>query len=245
MRSPVDALAQKLRTIGSLSDDDLALLRLVPLKLTSIARGRDAVTESEPARFCCLLVDGYLCRYKMSEDGSRQILSFHNPGDIPDLQSLHLWRNDHSLLALTPCTVAYISHDALWQTVRQSHTLTALLWRETLIESAKFRQWMLELGQYPAEQRLAHLFCEIYAQAYSVGLAEGHSCPLPVTQQDLADALGLSAVHINRTLMTLRSAGHADFRDGRLKINDWRALVQAAEFNPAYLHRHLETLPPL
>ncbi len=181
----------------------------------------------------------------MSEDGGRQILSFHNPGDIPDLESLHLRRNDHSLLALTPCTVTYMAHQPFWETIRQSHTLTALLWRETLIERAKVRQWMLELGRYPSEQRLAHLFCEIYAQAYSVGLAEGDRCRFPVTQRELADALGLSEVHLNRTLMILRSSGDVDLQDGWLTTNNWPGLVDAAEFNPAYLHRHLETLPPL
>src|ERR687886_1768929 len=127
---------------------------------------------------------------KLESEGKRQILSFHIAGDIPDLQSLHIHTMDHSLATVTKATVAFIPHENLRELAAGFPSIAALLWRDTLIDAAMFREWMTGMGRRSAFERIAHLFCEMYLKLQAVGLAGEYRCPLPLTQTDLADALG-------------------------------------------------------
>lgn len=157
-----ERLIRSLEMTGDVGERERELIRALPLDIRVVARDGEVVAEGAQPKHSCLLIDGWLYRQKAMANGRRAILAFHLPGDIPDLQSLHLTTMDHSLTALTRCTVAYIAHEALRRACQQSEQLLHLLWRRTLIDSAIFREWLASATQQPAEQRLARLFCEVF-----------------------------------------------------------------------------------
>jgi CRP-like cAMP-binding protein len=183
-----------------------------------------------------LLVEGFLCRYKMLPDGKRQILSLHVPGDVADLQSLHLAVMDHSLGTLVPSRAAFITHEALRGIIRAYPEIADAFWRDTLIDAAIFREWIVNVGSREAYARLAHLICELFCKLHAVGLTDGNTFYLPITQAELGDATGLSTVHVNRSLMQLRADGLITLERGRCTIRDHGRLRDAGTFDPAYLH---------
>jgi CRP-like cAMP-binding protein len=229
-------LLRKLRSISPLSDDETHCLLTVPLSTKSLGPDQDIVREGDRPSECCLLVEGFACRYKLTGDGKRQIFSFHIPGDIPDLQSLHLKVMDHSLMTLTPCKVAFISHQSLTDLIRKCPRVADVMWRDTLIDAAVFREWMMGIGRRSAYTRIAHVLCEVLVKMRAVGLANGHGCELPLTQAELGDALGLSTVHVNRSLQELRGDGLIKLDRGSLNVLNWEGLKKAGEFDPTYLH---------
>ena len=229
-------LVRKLQSIYTLQADDIAALADLPLRFKDIEENADLVQEGDQPSECCLLVDGFVCRYKILGEGQRQIFSFHIPGDIPDLQSLHIGTMDHSLGALTPCRVAYIPHSAMDRLLRSQPNLAAAFWRDTLIDAAVFREWLAGVGRRSAYQRIAHLICEVFTRLRSVGLAEGWEFALPITQGEIADALGLTPVHVNRVLQQLRAEGLIATRGARWSVRDWDLLQEAGDFDAAYLH---------
>jgi CRP-like cAMP-binding protein len=143
---------------------------------------------------------------------------------------------DHSLGSLTPASVLLIPHATMLRLFDERPSVARLFWRATLIDAAIFREWMVGLGRRDSYTRLAHMFCELVTQMRVVGLGSEHSCHLPLTQADIADATGMSTVHVNRTLQALRAAGLIKFQGGSLEVLDWDGLSEAGEFDPAYLH---------
>ncbi len=236
-------LVRRLESIAEISDTERQALIDLPMTVRDVPKGADIVREGDRPSECCLVLQGFVCRYKILAEGKRQILSFHPPGDIPDLQSLHLKTMDHSLGALTPTRAGFIAHSALADLIDHHPGLGALFWRETLIDAAIFREWMVGLGRQTAIQRVAHVICEMAVRYRAVGLADERSFVLPVTQTELGDALGLSTVHVNRVLRDLREAQLAVMRTGTVTVLDWNGLRQMAEFDPGYLHLREEAQP--
>lgn len=238
--SPQDLAAplfRKLEAIATVPDDDKALLRKLRIATKHLGPGDNLVVAGDKPQFSALLISGMLCRYDVVASGARQIMSFHLPGDIPDLQSVFLRTMDHSVAAIGPATVGLIPHEDLHHVFERSFHLASVMWRETLIDSAIFRQWIGNIGGRTAIVAMAHLLCELVARGLSVGLIDDDmKFKLPLTQQDLADALGLSLVHINRTLRQLRRAGLITWEPGLLTVLDWPGLQAAGDFDPAYLH---------
>jgi CRP-like cAMP-binding protein len=234
--NPIDALVRRLRSIGTLTESDEAGLRTLPLRLVDLQKGEPIVQDGTLAQHCCLVVEGYAHRTKTLANGNRQIFSLHMAGDIPDLHSLHLRRMDHELAALSRCRVAYIPHGALKELLSGSPALTGLMWRDTLIDAAAFRAWMLMLGQAEAPARMAHLFCELFVRARMAHLTEGSRFDMPLTQIDLADVLGISLVHANRTLQDLRARGLIGFDQQSASILRWEELKALGQFDVSYLH---------
>lgn len=229
-------LVRKLESVVELSDEDRDALSRLPLNIRTLPADVDIVREGDRPFECCLIIEGFACRYETTEQGRRQILSFHIPGDIPDLQSLHLEVMDDSLATLVPTRAAFIAHRAMFNLFRERPGLAGVFWRETLIDAAMFRRWILNVGRREAYARMAHLFCELFVRLKAVGLAEGGTIELPVTQAELGDALGVSTVHVNRSLQALRADGLITLTGGTLTVKDWDALVRAGEFDPTYLH---------
>jgi CRP-like cAMP-binding protein len=229
-------LIRKLRSISPLSDEEKRCLLTLPLVTRSVGPDQDIVREGDRPTDCCLVLEGFACRYKLTAEGRRQIFSFHLPGDIPDLQSLHLEVMDHSLATLTTSKLAFIPHDRVTDMMRRCPRVGDVLWRDTLIDAAVFREWMMGIGRRSACTRIAHVLCEVLVRMKAVGLANGSECDLPVTQTELGDALGLSTVHVNRSLQELRAAGLIALRGGLLTVLNWRGLREAGEFDAAYLH---------
>lgn len=229
-------LIAKLRSIAELPNSSEQALLALPFRVRSFAENTDIVRQGDRPGECALLLDGFACRYKVLGEGQRQIMSFHIPGDIPDLQSLHLPVMDHSLMALTPTKLAFIPHLALNDLTRTYPEITVAFWRDTLIDASVFREWLAGVGRRTAHQRIAHLICEVYVRMRSVGLAEKGGFPLPVTQAELGDSLGLSTVHVNRVLQDLRRDGLISSKGRFVVIQDWEQLKAAGDFEAGYLH---------
>lgn len=182
-----------------------------------------------------LILDGWACRYKSFPDGRRAIMALLLPGDLCDPLVFRRARMDHAIGALTPVTVARITPDQIGDAVRGRPAIKEGLWREMFATTAIHREWIASVGRRSAIERLAHLFCELHVRLTWAGLAEGTTLPMPVTQPDLADTLGQTSVHINRTLKELRTGGLIALRSRRLTICDLDGLRERGLFDPAYL----------
>lgn len=234
--NPLLPLIRKLESKISLSDEERAAINNLPVKLRQLLPGHDIGREGEKTSQCCFILEGWACRYKRVGEGKRQILSLHIAGDLPDLHSLHIPQMDYNLATITAATVAFIPHRALHDLTLRFPRVAAALWRDTLTDAAIFRQWMTNMGRRDAFDHTAHLFCEVYLRQEAVGLASDLRCPWPLTQRDLADATGLSNVHVNRVVQEMRSSGMITIKRSTLVIHAWVELAQAVEFDATYLH---------
>ena len=203
--------------------------------------GEDLVTEGQRPSKSMLVADGFTCRYRLLAGGERQLTAIHVPGDFVDLHSFLIKQMDHSVGALTPCVVYTFPHERLVDVTERYPHLTRILWLLTLLDAAIHREWLVGMGRLSAHQRAAHLICELYARLKVIGRTGDSSFELPITQSSLADALGISAVHINRVVQELRRRGMIVWDGGRLTISDWPALAALAEFDDGYLHLVEET----
>jgi len=233
-----ERLLTKLQSIAELSGSDVAAVRALPVNIRAMPANADIVVEGNRPTDCCLLLEGLVCRSRMTFAGRRQILSFHTPGDIPDLQSLHLHVMDHTVATLPACILGFIPHSSLRSLTKENPNVAAALWRDTLIDAAIFREWMLGLGRRSAEQRMAHLLCEMSQRLRAVGLQQDGTYELAVTQIDLADALGLSNVHVNRVMQRLRGERLIRFERFTVTVLDWDGLSNLGEFESLYLHQN-------
>jgi CRP-like cAMP-binding protein len=198
---------------------------------------RAVVSDGQRATECCLIARGFCARSKTTSEGRRQILSIHIPGEIPDLMSLHLHVMDHDLSTLTACTLGFINHEALRLLHRRQPNLADIFWRDTLIDAAMFREWIVNVGQRPAPARLAHVIVELRERLKVIGRIEGASFEMPLTQEQVGEALGITAVHANRVIRQLRQDGIVDLRRGRVDVLDEGRLVELAGFDDRYLHQ--------
>ncbi|GAA0312049.1 Crp/Fnr family transcriptional regulator [Sphingomonas oligophenolica] len=221
--------------VPKLSEAEAASLEASVSRTVEYRAKQVIVRQQVPLTQCTLLLEGFIERFKDTPEGRRQILAIHVPGDFVDLHSYPLKRLEHSVAALTPVKVALFPHPAIRGLTEQSPTLTELLWRSTLIDAAINREWIVSIGARSAAVRMAHLFCEMYLRLERIGLTEGLRFSLPLTQIDLADATGLTAVHANRMLRQLREQGLVEFRQGVVTILDWDALRSFGDFDPGYL----------
>jgi CRP-like cAMP-binding protein len=229
-------LIRKLESIFTLSDDERQALENLPMQSMVIKADQDIVRHGDRPSRSCLILSGFACTYKVTAGGKRQIVSFNLPGDVPDLQSLHLRDLDTSIGTISPCRVGFIPHEVLRDICERYPRLAAAFWRETLVDASIFREWVMNVGQREGYQRIAHVLCELLVRLRAVGLAEDHACNLPITQGEFADATGLTTVHVNRMLQELRADGLIELKGDRLKVLDWDKLKAAGEFDPAYLH---------
>jgi CRP-like cAMP-binding protein len=228
-------LIRKLESIATLSNEERQAIKSLPVRIHHLNARQDIVRDGDKPSRCCLVLEGWTYRYKLLSEGKRQIFSFHVPGDIPDLQSLHIHTMDHSLATVTKATVAFIPHESMRELAARFPGIASIFWRDTLIDAAIFREWMIGMGRRSAFERIAHLFCEMYLKLQAVGLAEGYRCPMPITQVDMADALGLTSVHVNRVLKDMRGQALLTLRSSTLVIEAWDELMRVSEFDPQYL----------
>jgi CRP-like cAMP-binding protein len=229
-------MIRKMESVFAVTDDERQALETLPMQLAVIKADQDIVRIGDRPSRCCLILSGFACTYKVTAEGKRQIVSFNLPGDIPDLQSLHLKVLDTSIATISTCRVGFITHEALRDICDRYPRITAAFWREALIDAAIFREWVTNVGRREAYTRMAHVLCELLVRLRAVGLAEDHVCDLPITQGEFADALGVSNVHVNRVLQQMRADGLIETKGTQLKIPDWDRLKQVGEFDPTYLH---------
>lgn len=228
-------LIRKLSSLGPLSSDERGLLEEATAHVREVGPDQDLVREGDRPGQSLLLLDGFCCRYKTLADGRRQILSFNIQSDFLDLPGFLLTELDHSIATLSHARVAAIPHPTLAEWV-QFPNLSNLLWRDAMIDAAIYREWLLNVGRRTAYQRVAHVLCELATRLHAVGLARNGVCDLPITQGELADATGLSTVHVNRVIQELRRGGLIELRGRNFTARNWEGLKIAAGFELAYLH---------
>jgi len=233
----IEALLLRLRARDEVSAAEEQVLRRAVEHSHEVPPGTIVGREGREVQVATLLIDGFMCRYKMLGDGKRQILELQVAGDFMDLHGFTLKRLDYSVMALGPCRIAHVPHARLRQITQEHAHLTRLLWFTTNLDAAAHRSWVLSLGRRLALPRLAHLFCELHLRLQLAGrVAADDSYPLPLTQIDLSDCLGTTPVHVNRTMQMLRETGFADFRSGVVHIHDMAGLHELAGFDPQYLY---------
>jgi CRP-like cAMP-binding protein len=229
-------LLRKLSNFTTLSDEEARAVDECCQDIREVAAREDVISQGDRTGGVKLLLEGFACRYKVLEDGRRQIVAYFVPGDLCDLRVFILKRMDHSIGALVASKIATISPENVLKLTHSYPTLTRALWWSTLVEEAIAREWIVNVGQRNALERMAHLFCELLYRFRAVGLNQGMSCTLPLTQVELAETLGLSSVHVNRTLQELRRKKLITLENGTLTIQDLDALKEISFFNPDYLH---------
>nr|WP_272213184.1 Crp/Fnr family transcriptional regulator [Marinicella sp. W31]MDC2879132.1 Crp/Fnr family transcriptional regulator [Marinicella sp. W31] len=229
------ALVRKLGAFVALSGAELSVLEMLHKRRRVFVAGRDLVHQGQPEHAAYILASGWACSYKILQNGQRQIVDFQIPGDFLGLRSLLLHVSDHSIEPVTDIEVTEVLSSDLLDAFARTHRLgAAVLWAASRDE-AMVVEHLVDVGRRNAAERMAHFLLELGARLSLVGLGSraGYACPL--TQYHLGDALGLSAVHVNRVLRQLREAGMVTFRDGHVAFHTYDRLADYADFDPTYL----------
>jgi CRP-like cAMP-binding protein len=229
-------LIGKLEQHGPLTDEERGVVRQITTRTVIYAPRQDIVPEGATLNHSSLILDGFAFRYNHSLEGRRQITAFHVAGDFADLHSFLLKKIDNGVAALTSCTVAQVAHSDLKEVTKEFPYLTRVLWLTTLIDGAVHRAWLTTLGRMEARERLAHFFCEIRDRLEPIGRVNDDTFDLPITQEELGDAFGMSTVHVNRVLQDLRAEGLITSRNRTMTIHDLGRLRQIGQYSPGYLH---------
>ncbi|MCK1283883.1 Crp/Fnr family transcriptional regulator [Bradyrhizobium sp. 44] len=234
--STLEPFIRKLEIGAELSAEDRQKLSQLTFQTKAIGSHEDVIKEGDRPDHVHLVLSGFACRYKVLPGGDRQILAWLVPGDMCDLHISILGEMDHTIGTLSPCQMAFIPRDIIEELTLAGGTICRALWWATLVDEAILREWLVGLGRRTADRRMAHLFCELNLRLLSVGAATRDSFDLPATQDELGDTLGLSTVHVNRTLQHLREDKFLTLTSKRLTILDRLRLEEFAEFDPNYLH---------
>ncbi len=234
-RRMIEQMLLKLRARDDVSAAEEQILRDSISHVRALGTDEIAVRADVELTECNLLIEGLMCRYKDLANGERQISELHVPGDFVDLHSFPLKKLDHNVLALVPSRIAIVPHERILRITEEHPHLTRLLWFSTTLDAAIHREWVLSLGRRTAIARLAHLLCELHVRLAVVGLADEEGFSLPLTQQDLAECLGMTPVHLNRVLGALKAEGAVTFQRRRVQLENVARLRQIAEFSPDYL----------
>ncbi len=236
LNNPLARLLEVLELRSPLSEEDRKAILALPYTLKSLAPGSYAVREGEVPSGCGVLVSGFAYRQKLTGDGGRQILSIHIPGEALDFQNIFLDVADHSVQMLTRGHVALVPRADIQRVARSSASIGHAILISILVEASIFREWILNVGRRDAKSRLAHVLCELAVRLDSHGLADDMGYHLPMTQAELADALGLTPVHLNRVIRSLEVDGliHRSKRD--VSFPNWERMRDIADFNDRYLH---------
>jgi len=241
---PLGALFRRWSGHSDLSQADKEALLSLPFTRKNYGRDAYIVREGEQVSDCALMLKGFSFRQKLLRDGSRQIISFHIPGEFVDLQNSLLGVADHSVQSLNVCEVALVPSSALLQIADVSPGLRMAMWIDTLIDASIFREWVVNVGRRDSRTRIAHLLCELALRLQRTGPDRDGMIDFPITQEQLADATGLTSVHTNRTLQSLRKDGLIQLTARSLTVLDWDGLRAVGDFDELYLHQRLPALKP-
>jgi CRP-like cAMP-binding protein len=241
---PLEPMLRKLQQWRKLSEQEREAVLALPHVIERPERGQYLVREGDKPTHSCLLVSGFAYRHKILVDGSRSISAIHMRGDIVDLQNSFLEIADHSVQALTHCKVAYIPAHAIRSLAAAHPNIGIAMWRDTLVDGSIFREWIANIARRDAPARIAHLLCEFGVRHEVAGLGDRQNFELPLTQDQLADCTGLTAVHVNRTLMALEAKGDITRSVRHIAIADWEKARSTGGFEEAYLHLTRKTMLP-
>ena len=236
-------LISKLEAFHPLSEADKDLLNRLTSAGRAVGPREDLIREGDRPDRVYLILEGFACRYKILPDGSRHIMAYLVPGDLCDLHVFILKAMDHSIGTLSACEVVDIPRAQVMELIERPAIARALWWTG-LVDGATLREWLVNIGARPAEERVAHLLCELLLRLRLVGLTTDDRYELPITQNELGDTMGLSTVHVNRVLQRLRAEGLNTFKSQKLVILKFSELMAFSGFNPNYLHLDLPRTPP-
>jgi CRP-like cAMP-binding protein len=231
-------LILKLENGAALTDADRQQLQDATTVSREVAARQDIIREGDAPNAVHLVMNGFACRYKTLPNGRRSIMAYLVPGDFCDLHVSILGEMDHTIATLTPCTMVEIPHVKIQELTRNPNIARAFWWA-TLVDEGILREWLVNMGQRAADQQMAHLLCELLFRLQTVGRATENSFLFPITQDELADTLGISAVHINRVLQQLREDGLIVLRERRVTFADVSRIMEFCGFTPNYLHLQL------
>jgi CRP-like cAMP-binding protein len=237
--NPEHVLAPMVRQLcvrEELSKPDRDAILALPFTVRKVQAGQFLVWDGDKPQYTCLLISGFAIRHKLAGNGSRQIVSIHMRGDIVDLQNSLLGTADHNVQMLTAGQIAMIPVEAMRELAFNHPSVGMAMWYETLVEGSIFREWVLNVGRRDARTRIAHLMCELALRMEGAGLGEHINYELPITQEQLADAVALTSVHVNRTLMKLQQDGLITRNRRMITVVDWKTMMSEADFEPRYLH---------
>jgi CRP-like cAMP-binding protein len=232
-------MVQKFERRAPLNDSDRQALSSLPHRVQTYEPGRYVVREGATVEESALILSGLAFRHKITADGARQIVSIHVPGDFVDLEGSLLQIADHNVQALTRCEIARIPSRDIIALVDSHPRVARAMWVDTLVDGSIFREWIMNVGRRDARQRIGHLLCEFARRVEMAGLGDTSGYQLPMTQEQLADATGLTPVHVNRTLKALEAEGLIVREKRFVHIPDWERLREMSGFNELYLHLEL------
>ncbi len=230
---------QKLNALTDLAPADIVALQAATSRGRKYVARQDLIREGDEPGPVFVMLEGWACRYKILPSGTRQIVAFMMPGDCCDLHLNMVTEMDHSIQAITTANVATISRSEMTTMMDDYPAIARAMYTAQLIDEGVMRAWIVSMGRRSSIERVAHLMCELYLRARNLGLTSAGEFALPLSQVVLADALGMTAVHINRVLKELRLAGAMTVGRGSVNIVDPINLVQIAGFDENYLHRRL------
>jgi CRP-like cAMP-binding protein len=231
----IEPLVRKLELRDPLLEEERAALEAAALPPTRMAKGEELVAQGSEPTSSTLLLEGLTARATTVASGQRQITALHISGDFVDLHSFLMKGMDHSIIALSEGLITKVPHAQIRLLTERFPHLARMLWLNTLLDAAIHRRWLAAMGRQRSVSHFAHLICEQYTRLKVVGLAADGVFEFPLSQVELADVLGLSQVHVNRSLQQLRAEGLVAWRGPRVEILDWDGLVETAEFDPLYL----------
>jgi CRP-like cAMP-binding protein len=232
----MNPLIRKLSNYIDLPQADRTVLEDLSRKPEHIVAHADLIREGAAPDSVYLILTGWVCRYKVLPHGKRQIMNYLIPGDLSDQRIFVLKRMDHSIATMTAASVVAIPAQTMIDLTDGHPRIAQALWWNTLVDEAVTREWVVNVGQRKALERVAHLICEMFVRIRAVGLSDGLSFDFPITQTDLADTVGLTLVHTNRILQNLRAERLIAWTRHRLTILDFDRLANLSMFNPQYLH---------
>lgn len=238
--TPPDTLLRKLKQHSRLDPSDVAAIRKLSFVYREMMPNEDFCRQGDKATACAVVSEGMLARYHTMSDGKRQYISLHISGDWADAQGLFLDHMDHSVCAMGKASVFSIPHAELFELFKARPQIGFVVWRETLIDAAIFRMTITNNSSRHGTARLAHFFAELYYRSGAVGLVEGKSCYLPLSQTQLGETLGMSIATVNRNLQKLRKSGAADLSGGRLTLRNWEKLTAIGGFDPSYIYQKVQ-----
>jgi len=230
------AMVRKFERRGPLDEADREALLALPHTIRRCSAGSNLVRDGDRPDHCCALLSGFAYRHKITGEGARQVIALHMEGDFVDLQNSLLAVSDHNVQMLTDGDVAFVPRDAVRNLALARPNIGVALWTDTLVDSSIFREWVVNVGRRDARARVAHILCEFSLRLEAAGLAENHRYELPMTQEQLADAVGLTSVHVNRVLRQLEEDGLISRKKRAIVIEDWHRMRDVGDFNERYLH---------
>lgn len=235
-------LVRNLTQRSPLDSDDKNMILALPRLVKSFETVTFPVRQGDIAKTCCLVLSGFVCRTRTTSTGSRQILSIHMKGDFVNLQNSFLNQADYNVQALTNTTLAFVPKHEITELVDKIPDIRQAIWRNILADASISREWLLNIGQRDAYTRVAHMICEVALRQSAAGMCNSMICDWPMTQEQFGDATGLTAVHINRMLKSLRDDGLINVAKRSINIMDWDGLKEAADFTEGYLHYSISNL---